>query len=72
MITLDFTNPALALRLGAGQWDTTAAIKTGCFIPSTKTVRTNFDVPAMMETGYSTLVVVANGIPSEPVDVYVH
>ena len=30
------------------------------------TVSTNFDVPASMETGASTLVVVANGIPSQP------
>ena len=31
-----------------------------------KTVSTNFDVPSGMETGASTLVVVANGIPSQP------
>jgi hypothetical protein len=35
------------------------------------TVSTNFDVPASMETGASTLVVVANGIPSQPVNVTV-
>ena len=34
-------------------------------------VSTNFDVPASMETGASTLVVVANGIPSAPVNVTV-
>ena len=32
-------------------------------------VSTHFDVPAKMETGASTLVVVANGIPSKPVKV---
>ena len=37
----------------------------------TKVVSTNFDVPSGMETGASTLVVVANGIPSAPVDVTV-
>jgi hypothetical protein len=31
------------------------------------TVSTNFDVPAGMETGASSLEVVANGIPSKPV-----
>src|ERR1700683_3038253 len=36
-----------------------------------KTVSTNFDVPAGMETGASSLVVVANGIPSNPVSVTV-
>ncbi len=35
------------------------------------TVSTNFDVPATMETGASTLVVVANGIPSASVNVTV-
>ena len=35
------------------------------------TVSTNFDVPASMETGASTLVVVANGIPSAGVSVTV-
>ena len=34
-------------------------------------VSTNFDVPASMETGASTLVVVANGIPSQPVSITV-
>lgn len=34
-------------------------------------VYTHFDVPAGQETGPSELVVVANGIPSEPVEVYV-
>ena len=33
---------------------------------------THFDVPAGMETGPSTLVVVANGIPSNPVNVTVN
>jgi len=37
----------------------------------TKTVSTNFDVPSGMETGASTLEVVANGIPSAPVNVTV-
>jgi hypothetical protein len=35
-------------------------------------VSTNFDVPASAETGASTLVVVANGIPSRPVTVTVN
>jgi hypothetical protein len=34
-------------------------------------VSTNFDVPSSMETGASSLVVVANGIPSNPVSVTV-
>ncbi len=34
-------------------------------------VSTNFDVPSGMETGASTLVVIANGIPSNPVSVTV-
>jgi hypothetical protein len=37
-----------------------------------KTVSTNFDVPNGTETGASTLVVVANGIPSVAVDVTVN
>jgi len=36
-----------------------------------KIVSTSFDVPSDMETGASSLVVVANGIPSAPVDVTV-
>jgi hypothetical protein len=36
------------------------------------TVSTNFDVPKGMETGASSLVVVANGIPSKPVSVTVN
>ncbi|HEX3429467.1 MAG TPA: hypothetical protein VHT03_01160 [Rhizomicrobium sp.] len=36
------------------------------------TVSTNFDVPSGMETGASTLVVIANGIPSQPVSVTVN
>lgn len=36
---------------------------------TTTIVSTNFDVPAAIETGASTLVVVTNGIPSAPVDV---
>lgn len=35
-------------------------------------VFTNFDVPASMETGTSTLEVVANGIPSQPVTITVN
>jgi hypothetical protein len=35
------------------------------------TVSTNFDVPAGIETGASSLVVVANGIPSAPVAITV-
>jgi hypothetical protein len=35
-------------------------------------VSTNFDVPAGMETGASSLEVVANGIPSKPVAVTVN
>ena len=36
------------------------------------TVSTNFDVPTKMETGASSLVVVANGIPSKPASVTVN
>jgi hypothetical protein len=36
-----------------------------------ETVSTNFDVPAGMETGASSLVVIANGIPSSAVSVTV-
>jgi hypothetical protein len=36
-----------------------------------ETVSTNFDVPASMETGASTLVVIANGIPSPSVSITV-
>jgi 1-aminocyclopropane-1-carboxylate deaminase/D-cysteine desulfhydrase-like pyridoxal-dependent ACC family enzyme len=36
-----------------------------------KSVSTNFDVPSGMETGASSLVVVANGIPSNSVSVTV-
>ncbi len=36
------------------------------------TVSTNFDVPAKMETGASSLVVVANGIPSKAVSITVN
>jgi hypothetical protein len=42
------------------------AVATG-----TKIVSTNFDVPKTAETGASSLVVVANGIPSAPVNVTV-
>jgi len=35
-------------------------------------VSTNFDVPSGMETGASTLVVIANGIPSSPVSITVN
>jgi hypothetical protein len=35
------------------------------------TVSTNFDVPTTIETGASTLVVIANGIPSQPVNITV-
>lgn len=45
----------------------TMAVATG-----TRIVSTNFDVPASMETGASTLVVVANGIPSVGVAVTVN
>lgn len=38
----------------------------------TKTVSTNFDVPATAETGATTLEVVANGIPSAPVTVTIN
>jgi hypothetical protein len=40
----------------------TMAVATG-----SKTVSTHFDVPSGIETGASTLVVIANGIPSAPV-----
>jgi hypothetical protein len=43
------------------------AVATG-----TKTVSTKFDVPAGMETGASSLAVVANGIPSQAVHVTVN
>ncbi|MBV8799110.1 MAG: hypothetical protein JOY77_07610 [Alphaproteobacteria bacterium] len=36
------------------------------------TVSTNFDVPSGIETGASSLVVVANGIPSDPVSITVN
>jgi hypothetical protein len=42
------------------------AVATG-----SQSVSTNFDVPASAQTGASTLVVVANGIPSDPVSVTV-
>jgi len=45
----------------------TMAVATGSAI-----VSTNFDVPAKMETGASSLVVVANGIPSKAVSVTVN
>ncbi len=45
----------------------TMAVATG-----TKVVSTNFDVPASMETGASSLVVVANGIPSAAVSITVN
>ena len=45
----------------------TMAVATG-----TEVVFTNFDVPAGIETGTSSLVVVANGIPSQPVSVTVN
>ena len=45
----------------------TMAVATGNAI-----VFTNFDVPAKMETGASSLVVVANGIPSKPVSITVN
>jgi hypothetical protein len=37
-----------------------------------ETVSTNFDVPSGMETGASSLVVIANGIPSQPVSITVN
>ena len=37
----------------------------------TATVSTKFDIPANIEVGVSTLVVVANGIPSTPVTIFV-
>jgi len=45
----------------------TMGVATGSAI-----VSTNFDVPATMETGASTLEVVANGIPSTPVNITVN
>jgi hypothetical protein len=45
----------------------TMAVATGSAI-----VSTNFDVPAKMETGASSLVVVANGIPSKAVSITVN
>jgi len=40
-------------------------------VASTTTVSTQFDVPSGADTGASTLVVIANGIPSKPVNVTV-
>ncbi len=37
----------------------------------TETVSTNFDVPSSIEAGVSTLVVIANGVPSAPVTITV-
>jgi hypothetical protein len=45
----------------------TMAVATG-----SKIVSTNFDVPTGIETGASTLVVVANGIPSAAVNITVN
>ncbi len=45
----------------------TMAVATG-----SKIVSTNFDIPAAMETGASSLEVVANGIPSQPVSITVN
>ncbi|MBZ5706880.1 MAG: hypothetical protein LAN63_16135 [Acidobacteriia bacterium] len=45
----------------------TMAVATG-----SKIVSTNFDVPTGMETGASSLEVVANGIPSQPVSITVN
>jgi hypothetical protein len=45
----------------------TMAVATG-----NATVSTNFDVPAGMETGTSSLEVVANGIPSKRVTITVN
>jgi hypothetical protein len=45
----------------------TMAVATGSAV-----VSTNFDVPATMETGASSLEVVANGIPSAPVSITVN
>jgi len=45
----------------------TMAVATGNAV-----VSTNFDVPAGMETGASSLVVVANGIPSKAVSITVN
>jgi hypothetical protein len=45
----------------------TMGVATGSAI-----VSTNFDVPSTLETGASTLVVVANGIPSPPVSITVN
>ena len=45
----------------------TMAVATG-----NKIVFTNFDVSTATETGASTLVVVANGIPSSPVNITVN
>jgi hypothetical protein len=45
----------------------TMGVATGSAI-----VSTNFDVPATMETGASSLEVVANGIPSSPVSITVN
>jgi hypothetical protein len=45
----------------------TMAVATG-----NRVVSTNFDVPSGMETGASTLVVVANGIPSSAIPVTVN
>jgi hypothetical protein len=41
-------------------------------VASSNVAATTFDVPATIETGASTLQVVANGIPSQPVTVNVN
>jgi len=64
----DVTNNATGHAFYARTHDhSTMGVATG-----SATVSTNFDVPTGMETGASSLVVVANGIPSTPVSVTVN
>jgi hypothetical protein len=61
------TNTASGTAFYAKTHDhSTMAVATG-----TATVSTNFDVPSNAPTGASTLVVIANGIPSQPVSITV-
>ena len=59
-----------AFTIGLAAW--LATIEGTRLATGNATVSTNFDVPSGMETGASSLVVVANGIPSNPVSVTVN
>ncbi len=51
---------------GQGNTSTSMGVATGAFV-----VTTNAAVPPDLETGPSSLIVIANGIPSQPVDITV-